>query len=70
MEKTQNGFKLITDLIEEEKKQTRVFPYTTRELATMTGMSNGTVSLFLHKCGLTTKGHLWVYRNIQEREHE
>jgi len=69
-ETTRNGFEEISTLIEYEKKQPpRVFPYTTRELAEMYGMSNSTVSLFLHKQGLISKGKRWFYRH-NEPKHE
>ena len=70
-DKTRNGFTEIDNLIEQEKTQApKTFPYTTRELAERYGMSNSTVSLFLRKRGLFSKGRRWFYRNIQEREHE
>jgi len=68
---TRSGFTEIDNLIEQEKKQApKTFPYTTRELAERYGMSNSTVSLFLRKRGLFSKGRRWFYRHNQGKDHE
>jgi hypothetical protein len=67
---TKNGFQEIENLIKKEKEQApRTFPYTTRELAEMYGMSNSTVWAFLISQGLYTKGKRWFYRHNEPR-HE
>jgi DNA-binding MurR/RpiR family transcriptional regulator len=69
---TRNGFTEIDKLIEgyaTVKSVPKIFPYTARELAERYGLSNSTVTILLHK-KLDRRGKFWVYRNIQEREHE
>ena len=68
---TKNGFQEIETLIEQEKnKPPTVFPYTTRELAKMYGMSNSTIYIFLKSKGLYAKGKRWLFRHNEGRKDE
>lgn len=73
MEKTRNGHTEIEKLIQgyaTNKAAEKIFPYTTRELAERFALSHVTVNKFLKSHGLFTRGRRWIYRSIQDREHE
>jgi len=63
-ENTQKAFNEIDSLIEQAKAEPpKMFPYTTRELAEKTGISNSLVYAFLLDKGLYAKGKRWFYRH-------
>lgn len=72
MDKTRNGYEKIDRLIEEEMRgRPLVFSHRVRELAKMYGLSVGSVHSHLSQHPLLKiDGHRWVYRSINEREHE